>query len=354
MKQKQSIDQIAFIAERTAHRHRRGRPDGRRRVAPAPRPPGAAFALARLASRAIVIGVELGQLTLLDIDALGLERLDRVDWAAAAENLLDRRLVVRAGRVRRKIDLDAQQQVAALSGRLVVRHALVAHDEQLARSQHAARRHSDAQLAVVERLEAQHGARERLDERHAHRRLEVVAVALKVGVRTRLEHDDNVARLDAGRLVGLARERDLLARLHALVNVDVEQRLLLEHFVAVAGDAHILLVHLDAGALALGARTLHALQKARSDLLRGNDNTVTAARGAARRLSAALGAVALARGAEAVAAHGELALRALVEVLEVDGELERNVVATLRATRTTAATAATKERLEQTTTGRRH
>lgn len=37
-----------------------------------------------LATRAIVIGVELGQLTLLDVDALGLERLDRLHCATTA------------------------------------------------------------------------------------------------------------------------------------------------------------------------------------------------------------------------------------------------------------------------------
>lgn len=251
--------------------------------------------------------------------------------------------------MRRKIDFDTQQQVATLGGRLVVRHALIAHNEQFARSQNAARRHSDAQFAVIERLDAEHGARERLDQRHAHRRLEVVAVALKATVRARLKHDDNVAWLDAGRLVGLTGERDLLTGLHALVNVDVEQCLLLEHFVTVAVDTHILLVHLDASAAALGTGPLNALQKAGTDLLGGNDDTVATASGATRRLSATLGAIALAGGAEAIATNGELALSAFVEILEIDSELESNIFTTLRTTRTTTTTTATKEGFKQTT-----
>jgi hypothetical protein len=185
------------------------------------------------------------------------------------------------------------------------------------RPQNASGRHLHAQLATVERLDLQHRARERVDERHARRRLEVVAVALEARVRPLLQHDDHVAGLHAGRLVGLATKRQLLTCLHARCDVDVDKRLGVGDLLALARAAHVASHHAHAATVTVVALTSHALHKAWSDALRRHDDTVAATRRARRRLLAALRAVAAARRAHSLPHHSQLHLSTFVQIFEI-------------------------------------
>ena len=97
-------------------------------------------------------------------------------------------------------------------------------------------------------------------------------------MRALVEHDDDVAGGDAGDLVALAGEDDLLAVDHALVDVDLEHLLVLHDLAALAVLAAVVRVKDLALALALLAGRLDLLDHAGADLPKLHRDAVAVAR----------------------------------------------------------------------------
>ena len=162
-----------------------------------------------------------------------------------------------------------------------------------------------------------------------------------------VEHDDDVAGLEAGRLVALAGECDLLAVVHALVDVHLEYLALLDDLAARARATHVLGVDALALAVALAATRVYLLIHAGAQLVE-YDLCAAALACVALLHGARLAAASLALLAHHVLLQRQLARRPVVQVLERDAQLMYHVLALVVATpAATAATAAAEEHLEQ-------
>ena len=165
--------------------------------------------------------------------------------------------------------------------------------------------------------------------------VEVVALAAERLVGLLLDHNDDVAGLDAGALVRLAGKRDRLALLHALVDKDLEDLALVDDLLADARLAAVLGVDDLALAVAVAALLLDLLHH-RPELAEDDLDALPVAR-VARLDGTLLAALALALAAQHVLLQRELGRLALVQVLERDLDPVHEVLALLRALRSPAA-----------------
>ena len=92
----------------------------------------------------------------------------------------------------------------------------------------------DDQCPLVKRFDCFLHPCESLRERDVHLHDQVLATPLERVVGLLVEHDDDVAGLEAGLLVSLAGEGDLLAVRHALVHLDLENLPLTVDFSSIA------------------------------------------------------------------------------------------------------------------------
>lgn len=104
------------------------------------------------------------------------------------------------------------------------------------------RLNGDVKRPVVEVENGELSAAERGEKINVNLREEIVTLPLEVLVRLLLKNDDNIARDGAGCLVRLAGEGDLLAGLHAAVDVDLEHLPLRDHLLPLALLAPVLRV----------------------------------------------------------------------------------------------------------------
>ena len=106
---------------------------------------------------------------------------------------------------------------------------------------------------------------------------QVVALALEPRVLLFLDDKDDISRLDARRLIALARELDLLAALHSLVDVHLEHFTFLLGFFAVALLASVLRVDDLTRSITVATRLLDLLHH-RAELSKRDSNTLTVTR----------------------------------------------------------------------------
>mmetsp|Transcript_31547 Transcript_31547/g.87983 ORF Transcript_31547/g.87983 Transcript_31547/m.87983 type:complete len:466 (-) Transcript_31547:12-1409(-) len=242
----------------------------------------------------------------------------------------------------REGDLELHEEVAAavLAG-AADGHALVVDAHGLVGLDHHALGALDAELGAVQARAHEVDAREGLAQGDGLLHDEVRALALVERVRLLVDDENDVARLTAvRRLVRLARERDLVALLHAALDEDL-QHLAVAHDLLAAAAAALVGVRDDhALAVAGGADGLRLLDHARAHLPDGELDAPPAAVAARLRCRAVLAAAATAVGAEHVARDGQLDGAALVEVLERDLERMLMRLALLRAPPPAAAAAA--------------
>ncbi len=133
----------------------------------------------------------------------------------------------------------------------------------------------DNERAVVERCYRLFHPAQRLGDVHRHFQDEVDPVPLEQRVLLLVQDDDDVPRLEAGLLVALAAEGDLLPVLHALVDVDLEDFSLPIDLAAVALLAAQLGVDPLTLTLALAAHGLDLLHHPGSKLLNTDLHTST-------------------------------------------------------------------------------
>lgn len=100
---------------------------------------------------------------------------------------------------------------------------------------------SDEQFPAVELRDDQVEATQRLGQANGVGHDEVVTRALELVVRLGLQHDNDIAWLDARLLVTLAAQVDLLAVAHALVDVHLDHLGLVVDLLASARRAPVLL-----------------------------------------------------------------------------------------------------------------
>ncbi len=160
---------------------------------------------------------------------------------------------------------------------------------------------------------------------------QVVALALEPSVLLFLDDENDISRLDAGRLIALARKLDLVARLHALVNVHLEHLALGHGLFAIARLALVLGVDDLARAVTVAARLLDLLHH-RAELAQDDAHALAVA-GRALLDSALFAADAVARLAQDRLAQRQLLHLALVQVLEEDADAVHQVLAAARAGR---------------------
>jgi hypothetical protein len=245
------------------------------------------------------------------------------------ENGVERRHLLDRERDR-KVDVKLDNQIALVERALVGRHALALDDEPLARLDDDVLGRAQHQLAVVQVLLDQLDAAERVAQVHGALAYQIVALALEARVLLLLQHQHHIAGLLAGRLVGLAAERDLLAVLHALLDEERDGLALDLDALALAAGAPVGRLDDLALALALRTRLAHLLHQADAEHHghAHHNEALAAARVALGRLLAALAAAQIAHH---VGLHGELGLVAVVQLLQRHRERLHDVFAATHA-----------------------
>ena len=183
-----------------------------------------------------------------------------------------------------------------------------------------------ALVEVLDRKVASAQCRQQVDLSLAE---QIVPFTLELCVRLLLEHDDDISRDDARRLVALPVELDLLSRFHSLVDVHLEHLSLRRRLLAVTRLATVLGIHHLACTLAFVARLLDLLHHW-PELAQHHFDALTATR-RARLHGAFLSASALARLADDGFGQRELLDFALVEILEGDADAVDEVLAATRS-----------------------
>mmetsp|Transcript_34495 Transcript_34495/g.81778 ORF Transcript_34495/g.81778 Transcript_34495/m.81778 type:complete len:287 (+) Transcript_34495:303-1163(+) len=190
----------------------------------------------------------------------------------------------REGAVLREGDLELDVEVPPEARVGPLRHALVLDAVELARPDDLAGAGLDEERPLVEVGDGDGGAAQRVAEGNLLCAEEVVALALENGVLLLLlHHKDEVASLDAGLLVRLAVEHDLLPLGGARLHVDLEHLPLPDDLRTVALGAPIRVSDALARTLADVALALHLLDHARAELPDRDLDPVALAGGAGDR-----------------------------------------------------------------------
>jgi hypothetical protein len=129
---------------------------------------------------------------------------------------------------------------------------------------------SDEQFPAVKLRDNKVEAAKRLGQANGVSHDEVVTRALELFMRLGLQHDNDVARLDAGLLIALATQIDLLAVAHALVDVHLNHLGLVVDLLASARRTPVLLGDDLALPTAVGADALDLLGHAGAELPEGH------------------------------------------------------------------------------------
>jgi hypothetical protein len=154
------------------------------------------------------------------------------------------------------VELDVQVTVVVVSVR---RHTLAADNLDLARGDALARNDIDGQPPLVEVLDVELATGEGGQEVDLAMEEKVVALALETRVGLLLDLEDNIAGLDARKLITFATELDLVAALDTTVNVNMEDLPLDDSLLAVALLAPVLVADDFALSLTVGADSLETL-----------------------------------------------------------------------------------------------
>lgn len=181
------------------------------------------------------------------------------------------------------------------------------------------------QHPVIQVLDGKVTTRNRRQQIHLCRTVQIIPLALEPIMLLLLHHNDHIARLHARGLITLPVEAHLVARPGPFVDVHIQHLALLRRLFAVAGLAAVLGVHHLARALALVTRLLDLLHHG-SDLAKHDFDTLAATRGTGGD-GALFAAAALAAFADGRFGEGELLVLALVEVFEGDGDAVNEVLA---------------------------
>jgi hypothetical protein len=158
---------------------------------------------------------------------------------------------------------------------------------------------------------------------------QIIPFPLESRVLLLLQHNHHISRLDPRTLVALAREPNLLPRLHPLVDVHLEHLALAVDLLAVTRLAPVFGVHHLPAALAFVTRLLDLLDH-RTDLTEHHLDTLPAARCTGGD-GALFAAAAFAGLADDRFGEGELLNLALVKVFQADGDSVDQVFAFLRS-----------------------
>jgi hypothetical protein len=182
----------------------------------------------------------------------------RQNGLEGADVLGCQRCAVFAAETLRELDVELDVQVAVVVVP-VRRHTLTADDLDLARGNALTRNDVDSQPPLVEVLNVDLSTGEGGQEIDFAVEEKVVALALETWVGLLLDLKDDIARLDARKLVAFAAELDLVTALDTTVNVYVENLALDDGLLAVALLAPVLIADDLALSLAVGADSLESL-----------------------------------------------------------------------------------------------
>lgn len=237
-----------------------------------------------------------------------------------------------------EVDVHADKEVA----HLVVaegRHTLTSDGLEASWLYNLSRDDSDVESVVVEVGDDKLAASQGSEEVNVDLGEEVVSLALEALVVLLLDDYDDVSGDNTGSLVALACKLDLLARLHSLVDVDLEDLALLLGLLAVTLLAAVLGVHDLASSLTLVTGLLdllhHRTELTVHDLVALATTRVTGLDGALLATDSVTAA------AENRLGESKLLDLALVQVLERDGDTVNKILSTTRSSWATATT--TKE-----------
>jgi len=142
----------------------------------------------------------------------------------------------------RECHVELDVEVSELIRSLVEGKTLVSNSLQVVRLDYFTRVVLDSDLCAVEVSQCEVDSSERVDECDVLFDQEISALSLELFVRLLLANDDNITGLSAWVFVSFTVERILVLVWCAFVNIDLDDLLLLEHFLTITSLTFVLLI----------------------------------------------------------------------------------------------------------------